>query len=209
MHTIWPAYEGSVRTSWYPVMAVLNTTSPSPTTSAPSDAPTNALPSSKTSAACGLLSGNDHRLVDALVFRDENLDPLRVGRRDVLTYVVGTDGQLAVAAIDQHRELDRSRAAEVHERVHRGASGAAAVDDVVDEHDDLAVDRGHVGLRGVRGLPKMSIVAMPRDVEPSKGHRAALHAGQDRGEPARQHVALADDTDEHDVLGAPVALDYL
>ncbi len=26
--TIWPAYEGSVRISWYPVIAVLNTTSP-------------------------------------------------------------------------------------------------------------------------------------------------------------------------------------
>ncbi len=28
MTTIWPAYEGSVQISWYPVMQVLKTTSP-------------------------------------------------------------------------------------------------------------------------------------------------------------------------------------
>src|SRR5712691_7286807 len=98
MHSIWPAYDGSVRTSWYPVIAVLKTTSPSAATSAPSAAPTNARPSSSTSAACGLmepfaLADNNHRLVDAVLLLDQNLDPFRVGSRHVLADVVGPDGQ--------------------------------------------------------------------------------------------------------------------
>src|SRR5438309_3062719 len=139
MHTICPAYEGSVSTSWYPVMAVLKTTSPSPATSAPRAAPTNARPSSSTSAAWRLSDCNNHRLVDTVFLGDEHLDALRVGCGHVLADVIRTDRQLAVAAIDQHRQLDRPRPAEVHERVHRGAGSTAVVDDVVHQHDHLAI----------------------------------------------------------------------
>src|SRR5579864_2751375 len=125
-------------------MAVLKTTSPSPTTSAPSAAPTKARPSSSTSAANFLSAGNDHRLVHAVLFLDEDLDALRVGGGHVLADVVGPDGQLPVSAIDQDRELDRAGAAEVHQRIHRRASSPAVVDDVVDQDDDPAVDRRHV-----------------------------------------------------------------
>src|SRR5665213_2640786 len=108
MHNIWPAYDGSVRTSSYPVIAVLKTTSPSPKTSAPSAAPTNALPSSSTRAACLFmdpfaLADNDHRLVDPVLFLDQDLNPLGVRRRYVLADVVRPDGQLAVAAVYQLR----------------------------------------------------------------------------------------------------------
>src|ERR1700675_3654507 len=114
MHTIWPAYDGSVSTSWYPVIAVLKTTSPSPTTSAPRASPTKALPSSSTRAATFFLAGNDHRRVDAihppLVAPTrpppEALDPLRVRGGDVLADVVRTDGQLAMSAVDEDRQLD-------------------------------------------------------------------------------------------------------
>src|ERR1700688_439673 len=130
MHSIWPAYDGSVRTSWYPVIAVLKTTSPSPTTSAPSAEPTNALPSSSTRAAyCFLapfpLVDNYHRLVDAVLLLDQHLDPLGVGGRHVLADVVRSDRQLTMAAVDQNCELDRARAPEVHQRIHRGACGAS------------------------------------------------------------------------------------
>src|ERR1700730_2980682 len=98
MHTIWPAYDGSVRTSWYPVMAVLKTTSPSPIVPAPSACPTNERPSSSTSAAYVFLAGNDHRLVDAVVLGDEHLDALRVRGGHVLADVLGADRKLAMAA---------------------------------------------------------------------------------------------------------------
>src|SRR3981081_2799489 len=109
MQTIWPAYEGSVSTSWYPVIAVLKTTSPSPTTSAPSGTPTNARPSSSTSAANDFLDGNDHHLVDAVLFAGQHLDSLGVRRRNVLADVIRADRQLAMTAIDKHRELNRAR----------------------------------------------------------------------------------------------------
>src|SRR5687768_7553669 len=49
--TIWPAYEGSVSTSWYPVMLVLNTTSPRASPAAPAATPRYQVPSSRTSMA--------------------------------------------------------------------------------------------------------------------------------------------------------------
>src|SRR5713226_10063129 len=118
-------------------MAVLKTTSPWPRTSAPSAAPTKTRPSSSTSAAWRFLDGNDHRLVDAVLLGDEDLDSLRVRRGDVLADVIGTDRQLAVSAVDEHGELDCAGAPEVHECVHRGTRGPPVVDDVVHEHDHL------------------------------------------------------------------------
>src|SRR5580704_9469376 len=99
-------------------MAVLKPTSPSPATSAPRASPTKALPSSSTRAATFFLAGNDHRLVDAVVFDDEDLDPLRVRGGDVLAHIVRADGQLAMSAVDEHRQLDGLGAPEVHQRVH-------------------------------------------------------------------------------------------
>src|SRR5579864_397496 len=131
-------------------MAVLNTTSPSPTTSAPSGTPTNERPSSSTSAADVLpLAGNDHRLVDAVLLVDQHLDALVLGGRHVLADVVGADRQLAMTAVDEHGELNRPRPSEVHERVHRRARGAAVVDHVVDQNYDLVVDLGQLRLRSV------------------------------------------------------------
>src|SRR5258708_285563 len=130
-------------------MAVLKTTSPWPSASAPSARPTNDRPSSRTSTAYLLLAGNDHRLVDSVLLGHQHLDALRVGGGHVLADVIGSDRQLAMASVDQHRELDRARPAEVEQRVHRGPRSAAVVDHVVDEHDHLAVDVGHVGLESM------------------------------------------------------------
>src|SRR5713226_1667027 len=120
-------------------MAVLKTTSPWPNASAPSARPTNDLPSSITRAAY-FLAGNDHRLVESVLLGHQHLDALRVGGGHVLADVVGSDRQLAMASVDEHRQLDRARPAEVEQRVHRRPRRASAVDHVVDEHDHLAVD---------------------------------------------------------------------
>src|SRR6266849_593475 len=45
--TIWPEYDGSVNTSWYPVSAVLKTTSPERSAGAPKLLPSKTVPSSK------------------------------------------------------------------------------------------------------------------------------------------------------------------
>ena len=60
--------------------------------------------------------------------------------REVLADVVGADRQLPMAAVDEHRELDGPRPAEVGQRVERGPNGPAGEQHVVDEDDGLAVD---------------------------------------------------------------------
>src|SRR2546428_14081834 len=51
MVTFWPAELGSVSTSWYPLSAVLNTTSPVVSPVAPKDRPSKTRPSSRASTA--------------------------------------------------------------------------------------------------------------------------------------------------------------
>src|SRR5712692_5996461 len=165
-------------------MAVLKTTSPWPSTSAPSAAPTKARPSSSTSAAWRFLDGNYHRLVDSVFLGNEDLDPFRVRCGDVLADVVGTDWQLAVPAVHEHGQLDRARAPEVHERIHCGSRRAPVVDDVVHEHDHLAVDVRHERWSDVRGHAKVAVVAMLADVERTHRHRRLLELHQAVRQPA-------------------------
>src|SRR4029077_13604622 len=190
-------------------IAVLKTTSPSPRPSKPSAAPTKPRPSSSTRAAWRFLDGNDHRLVYPVFFGDENLDPLGVRSGDVLADVVGTDGQLAAAAVDQDRQLNRPRPSEVHECIHRRARSATTVDDVVDEHDHLAVDVGDVRLAAVRGHTQMAIVAMLADVERAHRDRRPLELHEALRQAAREVVSLGHDADHDQVAGATVALEDL
>jgi len=53
----------------------------------------------------------------------------------VLADVVGTDRQLAMAAVGEHGELHALRAAVVEQRLDRRAHGAAREQHVVDDHD--------------------------------------------------------------------------
>src|ERR1700674_1746017 len=206
MHTIWPAYDGSGSSSWLAVTAVLKTTSPSPTDSAPSASPTKARPSSSTRAATFFLAGNDHRLVDDVVFAHEDLDPLRVRGGDVLADVVRPDGQLAMSAIDEHGELDGLRPPKVHQRVHRRARGSPVMDHVVDEDDHLAVDGWHLGGGAMRWLAQVAVVAVIGHVEPADRDAYAFQLGQDRGQAPCQDISLADDADQHNVVGAAIPL---
>ena len=66
----------------------------------------------------------------------------------VLAHVVGPDGQLAVAAVGQHRQLHPRRAAVVEQRVDGRAHRAAGVEHVVDQHHRGVVER-EVDVRGV------------------------------------------------------------
>src|SRR5437868_197208 len=108
MQSIWPAYEGSVSTSWYPVMAVLKTTSPSPSASAPRARPRKERPSSSTRAACGapVSALKYHRRVEPFDLLEADLDPLALRGGHVLAHVVRADRELPVPTVDQHRELD-------------------------------------------------------------------------------------------------------
>ena len=79
------------------------------------------------------------------------LDVVRALGRDVLADVVDLDRQLAVAAVDERHHLDRARAAEVHQRVHRRADGAPGAGHVVHQDHDAIVHRGgHLGAAQAR-----------------------------------------------------------
>ena len=116
-----------------------------------------------------------------------------------------------MAAVDQHREPDARRPAEVHQRVHRRADRAAREQHVVDQHHgasgDVEADARlvHLGRLG----PQADVIAVEGDVEHAHRHRGALDALDLGGEPGREVVAAVRDAHEHDVIGALVALDDL
>src|SRR5881397_3318577 len=85
-------------------------------------------------------SALDHDLVHTVRLGEPDLHLLAAGGGEVLAHVVRTDGKLAVAAVDEHRELDRLGPAEVDERIHGGAHGPAGEEHVVHKEDAAAVD---------------------------------------------------------------------
>src|SRR5438094_5043591 len=82
----------------------------------------------------------DHDLVHAVRLGEPDLHLLAARGGDVLADVVGADRELAMAPVDEDRELDRLRPPEVDERVHGGADGPAGEEHVVDEEDPFPLD---------------------------------------------------------------------
>ena len=103
-----------------------------------------------------------------------HLHALLTRRRDVAPDVVGANRQLAMAAIDERDELNRARAAEVDERVERGANRPPRVQHVIHEQNQPAVDRER-NLRPADdrlrsdGVPH-EVVAVERDVQRAGRH---------------------------------------
>ena len=144
---------------------------------------------------------------------EPHLDALLERGRQVLADVVGLDRQLAVAAIDQHDQLDGARPAEVDERVERGADRAPGVEHVVDQQDATVVDRErHFGAPHHRLRPHRlahQVVAVERDVERAGRHVAAGDLAQRGGDAARQRHPARADADERELVEAAVPLDDL
>ena len=116
---------------------------------------------------CGPSVRCDRDAVVSVVFGETHLDVLTARGGHVLADVVGAQRQLAVAAVDEHRELHGAGPADVAQGVERGAHRAAGVEDVVDEDDQRAVDAA-LGNRGVlqrAGRLGVEVVAVERDVE--------------------------------------------
>ena len=123
--------------------------------------------------------------VDAVVV---DVDDLVAAGREVLADVVGPDRQLAVAAVDHHRQLHRPGPAVVVEGVEGGPDRAAGEEHVVDEDDDRAVDvEGDVGDRLGQDRPQADVVAVEGDVE--RADRRAARRRSPRGSPARRRAS--------------------
>ena len=81
----------------------------------------------------------DHLFV-AVNLLQLDLDNLAVGGLHVPADETGLDGQLAMAAVDEHQQLYPPRPAMVKERVQRCPYGSAGVENIVDENDVAAGD---------------------------------------------------------------------
>ena len=136
---------------------------------------------------------------------EPHVDSLLAGGRQVLADVVGPEGQLAVAPVAEHRQLDAARAPVIEDRLDHGPHRAAGEEHVVDEDDgsagEVEVDVGGVDdrlggrgpwrrrRRGRRRCRRRRSAARPRSA------RRAVCAGG--GEDGAARV----DTDDREALG--------
>ncbi len=125
---------------------------------------------------------------------------------------IGSDRQLAMTAVDQHRQPNRQWAPVVEQGVEGRPDRAAGEEDIVDQIDDLVVDGvGQNRLLEHRLLvsrsPRTDVVTIERDVEPADRHLAA--SGLLEG--ARQAIGQRDaaGVDAHQHHGIAVALENL
>ena len=138
----------------------------------------------------------------AVDFLKLHFDDFVVGGLHHAADIARFDGQLAMAAIDQHQQLHARRPSLVEQRVERGADGAAGVEHVVHQDDVFAGDRerdfGGVDHRLFGNGGK--IVAVQIDVENADRNHAILQVLDLFGETLRQRHAAAADADERQVV---------
>src|SRR4029450_1062591 len=161
-------------------------------------------------AHLGLLGFFDDDAVLAVVLAQAHGDAFTARSREVVADVLRADRQLAVSAIDQARELDRGRPAEVDDRVERRANRPAGEEDVVHEDHGLVLDRERdVGPADHRRPAHAQVVAVERDVERPDRQRGAVDVRDLRGEAMREAHPARAQADERQILGAPVLLEDL
>ncbi len=134
-----------------------------------------------------------------------------VGRRgQVLSHVVRTNGELSVAAVDQHGEPYGARPAQVENGIERRANRASGIEDVIDKHNDAPVNVDGNG-RGLEppGPPKGDIVPVEADVQSPRGKVGAFERGDRGGNPLGERRAARSYADQHEVVCPPVRFDYL
>src|SRR5262249_17630979 len=133
--------------------------------------------------SCGFRIGKAQNELPALVAREAQ----EFSRRDREhgADVLRGDRQLALAAVDERRELDLPGTPIVEKLVHRGAHRAPRVEHVVDHHDVAIVDveRNLRGLHLAMQADRVEVVAVERDVERAQGCRQAELPVQALGEP--------------------------
>src|SRR5438093_8889275 len=74
-----------------------------------------------------------HHFIRPTHFSEAHVDTFGVGGGDIFADEIGFDRQLAMAAVDEHCELNPLRAAKVIERVHRRANRAPAEEHIIDQ----------------------------------------------------------------------------
>src|SRR5262245_52352118 len=154
--------------------------------------------------------GHRH-LIDAVGLLQPYVHSLTVARIDILANDIGADGQLARAAIDQYGHEYSLRLTEPFHRFHRGANCPAAKNHVVDQYDDLVIDR-HRRFESPhrRGAPLLaSVVAVGRDVDDTDRSVDLRCLSHPVRQTARQVDAARTDTNQDDAVGCERFFDDL
>jgi len=145
------------------------------------------------------------------------VDSVTARGRQVLAHVVGSNRQLTVAAVGEHRQLHPIRTSVLDERVDRSADGAAGVEDVVDEdhraplelelEPRVAYDRLRTARRATRA--DTHVVTMERDVELTELELDTGALLDESPQPLCERNAAGVDANERDGLEIVVAFDDL
>jgi hypothetical protein len=116
-----------------------------------------------------------------------------------------------MSAVHEHRQSDGARAAVVDERVHRGSDRPAGEEDIVNEHDDAAIDgERDLGFADHRRVPDArQVVAVERDVDRAKWDIDALVRLDRRLDAGRERVATRADPDDGEKGEVAITLDDL
>ena len=131
-------------------------------------------------------------------------------RGNVLADKVRRDGEFAVTAVNENCQLNAARTAQVHDGVQSGTDGSTRIQDVVHQHDALAVDaEGNVG--GVDRGSEIGrvVIAIEANIQAAERNVDTLDLLDCLGKLLCQKVAARDDADQSEVFTALVALEDL
>jgi hypothetical protein len=132
-------------------------------------------------------------------------------RGEILAHKICPDRKLPVPAIDQDRQLNGPRAAEVHDSVERRANGPAGKEDIIDQKNgttgDFPGDFGQLDQRMVGTTAE--IVAIEGDIHGAKGHLDTLEALDFALETLGEEIPARTNTNNTETVDAFIPLDNL
>ena len=154
---------------------------------------------------------HQHDTFDSVNLHDIDGDQFGFCRRHVFADVVGADWKLAVSAIDQHRELDGSRAAVSGCRIQSRAGSPSGIENIIDEDDifpvDIKVDVARMNDR-IR-LNFGQIVAIERNIQFADRNRDALNGENIFGKALRERQSAAFHTEQDKIICTVVTFNDL
>src|ERR1700677_3053146 len=129
-------------------------------------------------------SFDQQHLLVVVYFAKLYFDDFAAAGWHMLTDIRGLDGQLAMAAVNQHSQLHTARAAVVEQRVKSGPDCPAGIKHVVADHHVAAFNLDADGSRSDHGtnVGGGKVVAIKLDVEHAGGDGMLLDAGDQRAQ---------------------------
>src|ERR1700683_1623763 len=152
----------------------------------------------------------DHLFV-AVNLLQLDLDDLAVGGLYMAAHEAGLDGQLAMAAIDQHQQLYAPRPAMIKERVQGGPYGTAGGENVGDENNIAAGDIEADGPRDDdrANIARRKVVAVEVNIEDAGIDRLLRDASNQMPQANGKRHAATLDADQPQVMGSIIFLNDL